>query len=263
MAERRREPHRYKMHSSISQILEFYKEDPEDILYNLGFGMEEANVTAKIPSRFFSYSSHANGINFRVFLEAQVKRYGEENPSYTLASRFRQIEVLTTMANALTSLYSRVSKTPVTKIGPAHEFYFSPDTSTKQQEGKHPGGKATQKLRKTITKLCLYGTPKQLDHPKQRKEAISKVSSGLLQSQGCTEKTEGGRTEPQGSGEVCELAFSSRDDDKSESPHPKEAESQPSNGTSTKKMWHVDTRRSKLHAVHAETQQSLETELPN
>ncbi|XP_051895932.1 protein ITPRID2 isoform X2 [Pristis pectinata] len=251
------------MLSCISQILEFYKEDPEDILYNLGFGMEEPNITAKIPSRFFSYTSHAKGINFRVFLEAQVKRLGEENPSYTLASRFRQIEVLTTMANALTSLYSRVSKTPVTKIGPVHEFSFSPDKSNKWQEGKLPGGKAVQKLRKTITKLCLYGAPKEMEYSKQKKEFASKMASGLDQSQECTMKTDCVRTEPQGSGEVCEQAFSSRDSERSESPCPKEEESQHANDAMTKETLNVDTGRSKHRPVSTKAHQTPEIEIPN
>ncbi|XP_032905712.1 protein TESPA1 [Amblyraja radiata] len=238
------------MSLGISQILELYREDPEDILYNLGFGMEEPNITAKIPSRFFSYTSHANGINFRVFLEAQVKRLGEENPSYTLASRFRQIEVLTTMANALTSLYSRVSKTPVTKIGPAHQFSFSPEKTKKWQEGKHPGGKAVQKLRKTITKLCLYGAPKELGNPKQRKESSSKASSGPDQSQGCSAKAECVKTEPRGSGEGCEQASNSRDGQNSESPHLKEEEGQQSSGAVTKETSDADTGKSKFDVLN-------------
>ncbi|XP_055516839.1 protein ITPRID2 isoform X2 [Leucoraja erinacea] len=253
----------------ISQILELYREDPEDILYNLGFGMEEPNITAKIPPRFFSYTSHANGINFRVFLEAQVKRLGEENPSYTLASRFRQIEVLTTMANALTSLYSRVSKTPVRKIGPAHQFSFSPEKTKQWQEGKHPGGKAVQKLRKTITKLCLYGAPKELGNPKQRKESSSKASSGPDQSPGCSAKAECVKTEPRGSGEGCEQASNSRDGQNSESPHLKEEEGQQSSGAVTKETSDADTGKSKLDALNttataeATAHQSPGMEFPN
>ncbi|XP_072885790.1 uncharacterized protein tespa1 isoform X1 [Hemitrygon akajei] len=245
--------------SCISQILEFYKEDPEDILYNLGFGMEEPNITAKIPSRFFSYTSHANGINFRVFLEAQVKRLGEENPSYTLASRFRQIEVLTTMANALTSLYSRVSKTPVTKIGPVHEFSFSSDKFNRSPEGKLPGGKAVQKLRKTITKLCLYGPPKVLEYPKQKEESASKTSSGLDQSQECTMKTDWVRTEPNGSGEVCEKAISSRDSERSESSCPKEEENQQASSATAKEVWNVDIGRSKVYTVSTRSTPLMES----
>ncbi|XP_078282839.1 uncharacterized protein LOC144608702 isoform X2 [Rhinoraja longicauda] len=234
----------------ISQILDLYQEDPEDILYNLGFGMEEPNITAKIPPRFFSYTSHANGINFRVFLEAQVKRLGEENPSYTLASRFRQIEVLTTMANALTSLYSRVSKRPVMKIGPAHQFSFSPEKSKEWQEGKHPGGKAVQKLRKTITKLCLYGAPKELGNPKQRKETTGKASSGLDQSEGCPAKVDCVKTKPQGSGEGCEQAFDPRDGQILESPHPKGEEVQQSSGGMTKKTSNAESGKSKLDSLN-------------
>ncbi|XP_078055353.1 protein TESPA1 isoform X3 [Mustelus asterias] len=248
--------------SSVSEILDMYKEDPEEILYNLGFGMEEPNITAKIPSRFFSYASCANGINFRVFLEAQVKRLGEENPSYTLASRFRQIEVLTTMANALTSLYSHVSKTPVQKIGPAHQFSFSPDkciggASNNLQERKHPAGKAVLKLRKTITKLCLYGASRELESPKQKTGSPSRKSPGLELSGDLSLKTDSAKTEVESSGTVCKEAFNSED---SASPHPQfkgEGDRQ-TNAAMTKLMWREDTGRSRLYGFSTDSDQSWE-----
>uniref|UniRef100_UPI00398E6B82 protein TESPA1 isoform X2 n=1 Tax=Pristiophorus japonicus TaxID=55135 RepID=UPI00398E6B82 len=244
--------------SSVSEILDMYKDDPEEILYNLGFGMEEPNITAKIPSRFFSDSSRANGINFRVFLEAQAKRLGEENPSYTLASRFRQIEVLTTMANALSSLYSHVSKTPVQKIGPAHQFSFSPEkslggASNKLQERKFPAGKAVQKLRKTITKLCLYGASRDLESPKLKSGSPSRKSPGLELSGDLSF-----RTEVQGLGTVCEQAIGSR----TGSPPPKgEGCRQPS--SAVKELWREDTRRSRLYGFSTESDQSCEMDFPS
>ncbi|XP_038635558.1 protein TESPA1 isoform X2 [Scyliorhinus canicula] len=247
-------------HTSVSEILDMYKEDPEEILYNLGFGMEEPNITAKIPSRFFSYTSCANGINFRVFLEAQVKRLGEENPSYTLASRFRQIEVLTTMANALTSLYSHVSKTPVQKIGPAHQFSFSPDksiggASNKQHERKQPAGKAVQKLRKTITKLCLYGASRDLESPKHKTGSPSRKSPGLELSGELSLKAKSAKTKVQGLGTVCSRA--------SGSPQPKGEGDRKPNSAKIKEMWREDTGRSRLYGFSTESDQSWEMEFHN
>ncbi|XP_078386645.1 protein TESPA1 [Cetorhinus maximus] len=248
--------------SSVAEILDMYKEDPEEILYNLGFGMEEPNITAKIPSRFFSYASHANGINFRVFLEAQVKRLGEENPCYTLASRFRQIEVLTTMANALTSLYSHVSKTPVQKIGPAHQFSFSPDksiggASSKLQEGKQPAGKAVQKLRKTITKLCLYGASRDLESPKQKTGSPSRKSPGLELSGDLSLKGNSVRTEVKGLETVCKQAFDNG------SPQPKDEGGKKPSSAVIKEMWREDTGRSRLYGFSTESDQSWEIEIPS
>lgn len=61
-------------------------EDAEETLYQLGFGCEEPQVTARIPARFFTFPSQLRGINFRLFLESQLRRIREEDPSLSLAS---------------------------------------------------------------------------------------------------------------------------------------------------------------------------------
>ncbi|XP_065135806.1 uncharacterized protein tespa1 isoform X1 [Paramisgurnus dabryanus] len=171
--------------SSVNDVLQMRAEDAEDTLYQLGFGCEEPQVTARIPLRFFNFPSQLRGINFRLFLESQLSRIHQEDPCLSLASRFRQVEALTAMANAFYSLYSHVSRTPLQKLAPPQLTLTSPITertmfrSSVRSEPRSP----VERLKDTISKMCLYTGSRGSDSaspsgsPRKRKSLSDKTES--------------------------------------------------------------------------------------
>ncbi|XP_044535169.1 protein TESPA1 [Gracilinanus agilis] len=151
-----------KTSSSISEILDKVREDAEDILFSLGFAQDDHRATARIPARFFTTPSQAKGIDFQVFLKAQVQRIEMEDPCLMLASRFKQVQTLATTADAFFCLYSYVSKTPVQKFMPSQLFWPSAADAplirilSPESEAQSP----VERLRRAVSKMCLYTTPR-------------------------------------------------------------------------------------------------------
>ncbi|KAI5931547.1 Protein TESPA1 [Manis javanica] len=152
-----------KTSSSISEILDKVQEDAEDVLFSLGFGQEDHKDTSRIPARFFTTPSQAKGIDFQLFLKAQVRRIEMEDPCLMLASRFKQVQTLAVTADAFFCLYSYVSKTPVQKFTPSHMFWNCDPTDVPSIRILAPElepHSPRERLRKAISKMCLYTCPR-------------------------------------------------------------------------------------------------------
>ncbi|XP_029810092.1 protein TESPA1 [Suricata suricatta] len=152
-----------KTSSSISEILDKVQEDAEDVLFSLGFGQEDHRDTSRIPARFFTTPSQARGIDFQLFLKAQVQRIEMEDPCLMLASRFKQVQTLAVTADAFFCLYSYVSKTPVQKFTPSHMFWNCNPTDVPSIKILAPEPELQsprERLRKAISKMCLYTCPR-------------------------------------------------------------------------------------------------------
>ncbi|XP_063641614.1 protein TESPA1 isoform X3 [Pan troglodytes] len=158
-----------KTSSSISEILDKVQEDAEDVLFSLGFGQEDHKDTSRIPARFFTTPSQAKGIDFQLFLKSQVRRIEMEDPCLMLASRFKQVQTLAVTADAFFCLYSYVSKTPVQKFTPSHMFWncnHPTDVPSIRILSREPEPQSPRdRLRKAISKMCLYTCPRDRPPP--------------------------------------------------------------------------------------------------
>ncbi|NXT47717.1 TESP1 protein, partial [Pluvianellus socialis] len=148
-----------------SEVLEWWQADAEEILYNLGFVQSEPGAVARIPARFFSAPSRARGIDFQLFLKAQVRRMEMEDPCLMLASRFQQVQALAATADAFFCLYSYVSRTPVQRISPSRLARASPDVP--DVASSQPGALSpVERLKKAVATMCLYTSPRDEDSPR-------------------------------------------------------------------------------------------------
>ncbi|XP_006884050.1 PREDICTED: protein TESPA1 [Elephantulus edwardii] len=173
-----------KTSSSISEILDKVQEDAEDVLFSLGFGQEDHKDTSRIPARFFTNPSKAKGIDFQLFLKAQVQRIEMEDPCLMLASRFKQVQTLAVTADAFFCLYSYVSKTPVQKFTPSHMFWNCNPTdvpciriTSPEPEPHSP----RERLRKAISKMCLYTSPRDRLTPPHNSSKANSLDQVVLE----------------------------------------------------------------------------------
>ncbi|NXL37109.1 TESP1 protein, partial [Glaucidium brasilianum] len=150
-----------------SEVLEWWQEDAEEILYNLGFVQSEPGAVARVPARFFLAPSRARGIDFQLFLKAQVRRMEMEDPCLMLASRFQQVQALAATADAFFCLYSYVSRTPVQRISPSHLAWACPHVPEIRVAPPQPAVLSpVERLKKAVATMCLYTSPRGEDSPR-------------------------------------------------------------------------------------------------
>ncbi|XP_041046148.1 protein ITPRID1-like isoform X9 [Carcharodon carcharias] len=119
---------------SVVELLDLWHDDPEELLIELGFGKEDADISTKIPVRYINSSSVATGINLGVFLDAQKLRMEKETTD--LYSRFRQLEALQ-KAHDVFSLFPEIDNQNL-----------SPELITEEEQHSDTTENCTKMLRK-------------------------------------------------------------------------------------------------------------------
>ncbi|XP_078450653.1 uncharacterized protein LOC144718916 [Lampetra planeri] len=151
---------------SVSELLCKRSEDPEKVLYNLGFGKDEPDVTTKIPARYFSSVSQARGINGQVLLASQLARLSGEHSG--LERRFRQVRMLANVADTLNQIYSQVSGVHVPMLLPlvrTRSLFVQQGQGEREEDQCTSVGniqrsgktKVARRLIKTLSKHKLFG----------------------------------------------------------------------------------------------------------
>ncbi|XP_078396215.1 uncharacterized protein itprid1 isoform X7 [Cetorhinus maximus] len=120
---------------SVVELLDLWHDDPEELLFELGFGKEDADISTKIPVRFINSFSVATGINLRVFLDAQKLRMEKETPD--LYSRFRQLDALQKAHDVFSSLFPEIDNQNL-----------SPELITEEEQHSDTTENCTKMLRK-------------------------------------------------------------------------------------------------------------------
>ncbi|XP_041100422.1 protein ITPRID1-like [Polyodon spathula] len=151
-------------------VLDRWQDDPEEILLDLGFGVDEPDISIKIPSRFINCPSSAEGINIRVFLEAQKMRMDTENPDFY--NRFRQLEVLHQVTSVFSNLFNNVS---INTSGVTEPPVTTPE--------ENKASKLKEKRRKLAT--LLRRVSKQTISMEQSKQQPQKSTRQCLLENGC------------------------------------------------------------------------------
>ncbi|XP_016047144.2 protein ITPRID1 [Erinaceus europaeus] len=156
---------------SIPEWLEFWEEDPVEILLDLGFGIDEPDICTQIPARFLGCVSAARGINIRVFLKAQKQRMDIENPS--LYGRFQQVKLLDHVASAFSSLLNDVNILPNKTEEKAGEKSRQRASASGAQENQKRVGELFRRASKQSLRLdCSPEAPKS-----SRMQSTSSITS--------------------------------------------------------------------------------------
>ncbi|XP_031439912.1 uncharacterized protein itprid1 isoform X2 [Clupea harengus] len=154
---------------SVMDVLNLWEDDPAEVLLDLGFGVEEPDITGRIPARFINHQSQARGINLQVFLDAQKNRMDIENPD--VRNRFRQLEVLHQVTTAFNSLVGGGASAAPASSGPQ-----GPQASASSPEAREKRKRMGMLLRRASKKTLSLARASQEQAPPPSPTAAARAS---------------------------------------------------------------------------------------